>query len=69
MQLRLLAIPHFRNLRGVEIDFATRLSPMPGAPADALSHGRCGRARNSFDCISCSRLTVRWYSKTSFSPR
>lgn len=36
MQPKHLAIPHFRNLRGVEIDFATRLSPMPGAPADAL---------------------------------
>ena len=35
MQLRHLAIPHFRNLREVVIDFATQLSPMPGAAADA----------------------------------
>lgn len=34
MQLRHLAIPHFRNLRDVMIDFATHLSPMPGAAAD-----------------------------------
>ena len=36
MQLRHLAIPHFRNLRDVVIDFATQLSPMPGAAADAV---------------------------------
>lgn len=35
MQLRHLAIPHFRNLRDVVIDFAAQLSPMPGAAADA----------------------------------
>ena len=35
MQLRHLAIPLFRNLRGVEIDFATRLEPVPGAPPDS----------------------------------
>lgn len=35
MQLRHLAIPHFRNLRDVVIDFATQFSPMPGAAADA----------------------------------
>lgn len=35
MQLRHLAIPHFRNLRDVVIDFATQLSLMPGAAADA----------------------------------
>ncbi|AYH44517.1 AAA family ATPase [Azoarcus sp. DN11] len=35
MQLRHLAIPHFRNLRDVVMDFATQLSPMPGAAADA----------------------------------
>lgn len=32
MQLRHLAIPQFRNLRGVVIDFATQLDPAPGAP-------------------------------------
>lgn len=32
MQLRHLAIPQFRNLRGVAIDFATQLVPAPGAP-------------------------------------
>jgi predicted ATPase len=35
MQLRHLAIPHFRNLRAVAIDFATQFSPMPGTAADA----------------------------------
>lgn len=36
MQLRHLAIPQFRNLRGVAIDFATQLEPAPGAaPASA----------------------------------
>lgn len=34
MQLRHLAISHFRNLREVVINFATQLSPMPGAAAD-----------------------------------
>jgi predicted ATPase len=33
MQLRRLAIPQFRNLRGVAIDFATQLEPAPGATA------------------------------------
>jgi predicted ATPase len=36
MQLRHLAIPHFRNLRDVVIDFATQLSPTPGAAVDAV---------------------------------
>jgi predicted ATPase len=31
MQLRHLAIPQFRNLRGVAIDFATQLEPAPSA--------------------------------------
>ncbi len=31
MQLRHLAIPHFRNLRGLAIDFATQLQPAAGA--------------------------------------
>lgn len=35
MQLRHLAIPQFRNLRGVAIDFATQLVPAPGAPPDS----------------------------------
>lgn len=34
MQLRHLAIPQFRNLRGVVIDFATQLVPAPGARPD-----------------------------------
>lgn len=34
MQLRHLAIPQFRNLRGVVIDFATQLETAPGAPPD-----------------------------------
>lgn len=36
MQLRHLSIPNFRNLRGVEIDFATRLSSPLGEAADAV---------------------------------
>jgi predicted ATPase len=32
MQLRYLAIPRFRNLRGAELTFATQLAPMPGRP-------------------------------------
>ncbi len=35
MQLRHLAIPLFRNLRGVVIDFATQLEPAPGAAPDS----------------------------------
>lgn len=36
MQLLSLKIPNFRNLRDVEMDFATQLEPMPGQ-ADAIS--------------------------------
>lgn len=48
MQLRYLAIPQFRNLQGVTIDFATQLEPAPGAiPATALkairSHALIGQ--------------------------
>lgn len=35
MQLRHLAIPNFRNLRGLVIDFATHLEPRPGAASTA----------------------------------
>lgn len=35
MQLRHLAIPNFRNLRGLVIDFATHLEPRPGAASKA----------------------------------
>ncbi|MBD8708455.1 AAA family ATPase [Pseudomonas sp. CFBP 13711] len=44
MQLRHLAIPHFRNLRGVVIDFATQLSPMPGVATEALAKSICSHA-------------------------
>jgi len=37
LQLLHLAIPHFRNLRGVVIDFATRLAPSPSTAADAAN--------------------------------
>ena len=37
MQLRHLAIPNFRNLRGLVIDFATHLEPRPGAASTAAS--------------------------------
>ena len=36
MQLKYLAIPHFRNLRGVGIDFATHLAPLLGASSGAI---------------------------------
>lgn len=36
MQLLHLAIPHFRNLQDVAIDFATRLSQAPSAPPEAV---------------------------------
>ena len=35
MQLRCLAIPNFRNLRGLVIDFATHLEPRPDAASTA----------------------------------
>ncbi|WP_411882416.1 AAA family ATPase [Polaromonas sp. YR568] len=35
MQLRYLAIPHFRNLRGAELTFSTRLEAVSGRPAEA----------------------------------
>ena len=35
MQLRYLAIPHFRNLRGAELAFATHLEATPGRPDEA----------------------------------
>jgi predicted ATPase len=34
MQIRHLALPHFRNLREVAMDFATHLPPTPGAAPD-----------------------------------
>ncbi len=34
MQLLQLAVPRFRNLRGMTMDFATHLEPISGAPAD-----------------------------------
>ena len=35
MQLRHLAVPNFRNLRGLVIDFATHQEPLPGAASTA----------------------------------
>jgi len=48
MQLRHLSIPRFRNLRGVEIDFATVVDPGPGAtsgkaPKSIRSHALIGQ--------------------------
>jgi predicted ATPase/uncharacterized protein YnzC (UPF0291/DUF896 family) len=37
MQLRHLIIPQFRNLRGVEIEFATRIAPGPEFPPNQAS--------------------------------
>lgn len=47
MQLRRIAIPQFRNLRGVAIDFATQLDAVPGgataaAPKSIRSHALIG---------------------------
>lgn len=36
MQLRYLAIPEFRNLRNLEVNFATELEPVSGLPNDTL---------------------------------
>jgi predicted ATPase len=35
MQLRYLALSNFRNLRGLEMQFAQQLEPLPGAASDA----------------------------------
>ncbi|WP_428003018.1 AAA family ATPase [Acidovorax sp.] len=48
MQLRHLAIPNFRNLRGVVVDFATHLEPLLGAaqhtlPKPIRSHALIGQ--------------------------
>jgi len=47
MQLRYLAIPRFRNLRGAELHFATQLSPTPShpeaAPKPIRSHALIGQ--------------------------
>ncbi|MEW5786409.1 MAG: AAA family ATPase [Pseudomonadota bacterium] len=47
MQLRYLAIPNFRNLREVELTFATQLSPLPSRPDEAAkpirSHALIGQ--------------------------
>jgi energy-coupling factor transporter ATP-binding protein EcfA2 len=48
MQLRHLAIPQFRNLRGIAIDFATQLEAVPGAatatvPNAIRSHALIGQ--------------------------
>src|SRR5262245_60089400 len=37
MQLRQLCIPEFRNLRGVDIDFATQIDPGPGVASAKAS--------------------------------
>lgn len=38
MQLRFLAIPEFRNLRNLEVNFASELKPVSGIPADAAGN-------------------------------
>ena len=47
MQLRYLAIPNFRNLREVELTFASQLSPLPSRPDEAAkpirSHALIGQ--------------------------
>lgn len=44
MQLRQLAIPNFRNLRGVVIDFATHLEPRAGSASAAAPKAICSHA-------------------------
>jgi len=48
MQLRHLTIPQFRNLRGVAIDFAAQLKPVPSSdlamsPKAIRSHALIGQ--------------------------
>ncbi|NMH65465.1 AAA family ATPase [Shewanella salipaludis] len=46
MQLRYLAIPQFRNLRNLEVNFATELEPASGTPADAAGDTSAKRIRS-----------------------
>lgn len=46
MQLRYLAIPQFRNLRNLEVNFASELEPAAGAPADAAGNAPAKRIRS-----------------------
>lgn len=46
MQLRFLAISQFRNLRNLEVSFATALEPVLGAPADMPSNTQAKRIRS-----------------------
>lgn len=46
MQLRYLAIPQFRNLRNLEVNFASELEPVSGIPADAAINTPTKRIRS-----------------------
>lgn len=46
MQLRYLAIPQFRNLRNLEVIFASELEPVSGIPADAAGNAPAKRIRS-----------------------
>lgn len=46
MQLRYLAIPQFRNLRNLEMNFASELEPASGARADATGNAPAKRIRS-----------------------
>lgn len=46
MQLRYLAIPQFRNLRNLEVTFASELELVGGAPAEALGNTHAKRIRS-----------------------
>ncbi|EGM68391.1 ATP-binding protein [Shewanella sp. HN-41] len=46
MQLRYLAIPQFRNLRNLEVSFASELEPVSGTPADATDSTPAKRIRS-----------------------
>ncbi|WP_372879105.1 AAA family ATPase [Spongiibacter marinus] len=46
MQLRYLAIPQFRNLRNLELNFASELEPVSGSPAGAAGNTPAKRIRS-----------------------
>ncbi len=46
MQLRYLAIPQFRNLRNLKVNFASELEPVSGTPADAAGNTPVKRIRS-----------------------
>ncbi|EPG3432061.1 hypothetical protein R4Q84_000358 [Pseudomonas aeruginosa] len=71
MQLLRISIPAFRNLRDLDISFATHLLPGEGAPADVQpkqirSHALIGQngtgKSNGLRCSPAGRLRAWWES-------